>query len=39
MLRDTVSIDVQGLFDNINKFVLKEIGIVFEKIPSWIIVF
>jgi len=31
MLKDTVSIDVQGFFDNINNFILKEIGIVLEK--------
>jgi len=31
MLKDTVSIDVQGFFDNNNNFILKEIGIVFEK--------
>jgi len=31
MLKDTVSIDVRGFFDNNNNFILKEIGIVFEK--------
>jgi len=31
MLKDTVSIDVQGFFDNNNNFILKEIGIVLEK--------
>jgi len=31
MLKDTVSIDVQGFFDNNNNIILKEIGIVFEK--------
>jgi len=34
MLKDTVSIDVQGFFDNNNNFILKEIGIVFDKDPS-----
>jgi len=34
MLKDTVSIDVQGFFDNNNNFILKEIGIVFEKDPN-----
>jgi len=34
MLKDTVSIDVQGFFDNKNNFILKEIGIVFEKDPN-----
>jgi len=33
MLKDTVPIDFQGFFDN-NNFILKEIGIVFEKDPS-----
>jgi len=28
MLNDTVSIDVQGFFNNNNNFILKEIGIV-----------
>jgi len=32
-LKDTDSIDVQGFFDNNNNFILKEIGIVFEKDP------
>jgi len=27
-------IDVQGFFDNYNIFILKEIGIVFEKVPN-----
>jgi len=31
MLNDTVSIDVQGFFDNNNNFILKEIGIVFIR--------
>jgi len=34
MLKDTVSIDFQGFFDNSNNFILKEIGIVFEKDPN-----
>jgi len=34
MLKDTVSIDVQGFFDNNNNFILKEIGTVFEKEPN-----
>jgi len=34
MLKDTVSIDVRGFFDNYNHFILKEIGIVFEKDPN-----
>jgi len=34
MLKDTVSIDVQGFLDNNNNFILKEIGIVFEKDPN-----
>jgi len=34
MLKDTVSIDVQGFFNNNNNFILKEIGIVFEKDPN-----
>jgi len=37
MLKDTVSIDVQGFFlnnNNNNNFILKEIGIVFEKAPN-----
>jgi len=34
LLKDTVSIDVQGIFDNINHFILKEIGVVFEKDPN-----
>jgi len=34
MLKDTVSIDVKGFFDNNNNFFLKEIGIVFEKDPN-----
>jgi len=34
MLKGTVSIDVQGFFDNNNIFILKEIGIVFEKDPN-----
>jgi len=34
MLKDTVSIDVQGFFDNNNNFILNEIGIVFEKYPN-----
>jgi len=34
MLKDTVSIDVQGFFDNSNNFILKEIGILFEKDPN-----
>jgi len=34
MLIDTVSIDVQGLFDNNNNFILKKINIVFEKYPN-----
>jgi len=33
-LKDTVSIDVQGFFDNNNNFILKKIGIVFEKDPN-----
>jgi len=33
MLKDTVSIDVQGFFNN-NNFILREIGIVFEKDPN-----
>jgi len=32
MLKDTVSIDVQGFFDNNKNFILKEIGIGFEKL-------
>jgi len=35
MLKDTVSIDVQGFFDNNKNFILKKIGIVFEKEPNW----
>jgi len=35
MLKDTVSIDVQGFFDNNNNFILKEIGIVFVKDPNY----
>jgi len=34
MLKDTVSIDVQGFFDNNKNCILKDIGIVFEKDPS-----
>jgi len=34
MLKDTVSIDVQGFFYNNNNFILKEIGNVFEKDPN-----
>jgi len=34
MIKDTVSIDVQGSCDNNNNFILKEIGIVFEKDPN-----
>jgi len=34
ILKDTVSIDIQGFFDNTNNFILKEIGIVFEKDPN-----
>jgi len=34
MLKDTVSIDVQGFFDNNNNLILKEIGIVFKKIQA-----
>jgi len=34
MLKDTVSIDVQGFFDTNNNFILKEIWIVFEKDPN-----
>jgi len=34
MLKDTVSINVQGFFDNNNNFILKEIWIVFEKNPN-----
>jgi len=34
MLKDTVSVDVQGFFDNNNNFILKEIGIVFKKDPN-----
>jgi len=30
-MKDTVSISVQGFFDNNSNFILKEIGIVFEK--------
>jgi len=33
-LKDTVSIDVQGFLDNNNIFILKFIGIVFEKDPK-----
>jgi len=35
-LQYTVSIDVQGFFDNNNNFILKEIGIIFEKDPNLI---
>jgi len=31
MLKNSVSIDVHGFFDNNNKFILKEIGIAFPK--------
>jgi len=34
MLKDTVSIDVQGFFDTTNNFILKKIWIVFEKDPN-----
>jgi len=34
MFKDTVSIDVQDFFDNNNNFILKKIGIVFEKDPN-----
>jgi len=34
ILKDTVSVDVQGFFDNNNNFILKEIGNVFEKEPN-----
>jgi len=34
MFKDTVSNDVQWFFDNNNNFILKEIGIVFEKDPN-----
>jgi len=35
MLKDTVSIDVQGFFENyIYNFILKEVGIVFKKDPN-----
>jgi len=34
MLKYTVSIDVQGFFDNNSNFILKEIGIVFKKDPN-----
>jgi len=34
MLKDTVSIDVQGFFDTNNNFILKQILIVFEKDPN-----
>jgi len=34
MLKDTVTIDVQGFFDNNNNFILKEMGTVFEKDPN-----
>jgi len=35
MLKETVSIDVQGFFDNNNNnFILKEIDILFEKDPN-----
>jgi len=33
-MKDTVSIDVQVFFDSNNNFILKEIGIVFEKDPN-----
>jgi len=35
MLKDTFSNDLQGFFDNKSNFILKEIGIIFEKDPSW----
>jgi len=34
MLKDTVSIDVQGFFDNNKGFIQKKIWIVFEKDPT-----
>jgi len=34
MLKDTISIDVQGFIDNNNKFILKEIKNLFEKDPN-----
>jgi len=34
MMNDTVSVDVQGFFDNNNNFILKQIGFVFEKQPN-----
>jgi len=34
MLKDTVSINVQGFFDNNKNFILKEIAILFEKEPN-----
>jgi len=34
MLKETVSIEVQGFFDKNNNFILKEIGIVFEEDPN-----
>jgi len=35
MLKDTVSIDVQGFFDNNNTFILKEIGILLKREPNF----
>jgi len=35
MLKETVSIEVQGFFDKNNNFILKEIGIVFEEDPNF----
>jgi len=32
MLKDSVSIDVEGFFDNNNSSIQKEIGIVYKKI-------
>jgi len=34
MLKDSVSIDVQGFLHNNNNFILKEVGIEFEKDPN-----
>jgi len=35
----TVSINVQGLFDNNNYFILKELELYSKKIQTWIVVF
>jgi len=33
-IENDVSIDVQGFFDNNDNFILREIGIAFEKDPN-----